>query len=142
MQRRRRRPPRDEHELRVRAFGLIGWTLDEVARALGEVAQGGGAHTKGKVGDLLERALGASPTPGASHDFPHLGVELKTVPVDQRGVPHESTFVCAVSVADADLAAGMLDPDKPENAREYVAARRASDPEFDAAWRRIHKETK
>ena len=45
-------------------------------------------------------------------------------------------------VADADLAAGMLDPDKPENAREYVAARRASDPEFDAAWRRIHKETK
>lgn len=43
-------------------------------------------------------------------------------------------------VADADLAAGMLDPDKPEDAREYVAARRASDPEFDAAWRRIHKE--
>lgn len=41
---------------------------------------------------------------------------------------------------DADLAAGMLDPDKPEDAREYVAARRASDPEFDAAWRRIHKE--
>ena len=43
-------------------------------------------------------------------------------------------------VVDADLAAGMLDPDKPEDAREYVAARRASDPEFDAAWRRIHKE--
>jgi len=43
-------------------------------------------------------------------------------------------------VADADLAAGMLDPNKPEDAREYVAARRASDPEFDAAWRRIHKE--
>jgi len=42
-------------------------------------------------------------------------------------------------VQDADLAAGMLDPDKPEDAREYVAARRASDPEFDAAWRRIHK---
>ena len=42
-------------------------------------------------------------------------------------------------VQDANLAAGMLDPDKPEDAREYVAARRASDPEFDAAWRRIHK---
>lgn len=42
-------------------------------------------------------------------------------------------------VQDADLAAGMLDPSKPEDAREYVAARRASDPEFDAAWRRIHK---
>jgi len=42
-------------------------------------------------------------------------------------------------VQDASLAAGMLDPDKPEDAREYVAARRASDPEFDAAWRRVHK---
>lgn len=42
-------------------------------------------------------------------------------------------------VQDADLAAGMLNPEKPEDAREYVAARRASDPEFDAAWRRIHK---
>ncbi len=42
-------------------------------------------------------------------------------------------------VQDAALASGMLDPSKPEDAREYVAARRASDPEFDAAWRRIHK---
>ena len=40
-------------------------------------------------------------------------------------------------VNDAELAAGMLDPANPEDAREYVAARRASDPEFDAAWRRL-----
>ena len=40
---------------------------------------------------------------------------------------------------DADLAYRMLDDKSPEDAREYVAARRASDPEFDAAWRRIHK---
>jgi len=42
-------------------------------------------------------------------------------------------------VSDADLAYRMLDDKSPEDAREYVAARRASDPEFDAAWRRIHK---
>ena len=42
-------------------------------------------------------------------------------------------------VSDAELAAGMLDPNDPEDAREYVAARRASDPEFDAAWRRLKK---
>jgi len=45
---------------------------------------------------------------------------------------------------DADLAAGMLDPSKPEDAREYIAARRASDPYFDAAFkeaRAAHKET-
>lgn len=42
-------------------------------------------------------------------------------------------------VSDADLAYRMLDDKSPEDAREYVAARRASDPEFDAAWRRINK---
>jgi hypothetical protein len=30
----------------------------------------------------------------------------------------------------------MLDPSRPESAREYVAARRASDPAFEAAWRK------
>ena len=39
-------------------------------------------------------------------------------------------------VQDADLAASMLDPDKPESAREYIAMRRAADPEFDAAFRK------
>lgn len=42
-------------------------------------------------------------------------------------------------VRDADLAVNMLDPDKPESAREYVAARRASDPEFNAAWLRANR---
>ena len=36
---------------------------------------------------------------------------------------------------DADLAASMLDSSKPEDAREYIAARRFSDPYFDAAWK-------
>jgi hypothetical protein len=45
---------------------------------------------------------------------------------------------------DADLAASMLNPSKPEDAREYIAARRASDPYFDAAFKKAraaHKET-
>ena len=42
-------------------------------------------------------------------------------------------------VQDASLASGMLDPNKPEDAREYIAARRAADPEFDAAWQKVHK---
>jgi len=36
------------------------------------------------------------------YDLPHLGVELKTVPVDAAGRPRESTFVCAIAL----LAAG------------------------------------
>lgn len=34
------------------------------------------------------------------------------------------------------LAVDMLDPDKPEGDREFIAALRAQDPEFDAAFRR------
>jgi DNA mismatch repair protein MutH len=63
-----------------------------------------GVHTKGKVGELLERALGATGGSRATWDFPDLRVELKTVPVDARGSPRESTFVCAVSLLDADRA--------------------------------------
>ena len=40
-------------------------------------------------------------------------------------------------VNQADLAVSMLDPDRPEGEREYVAAMRAQDAEFDAAYRKI-----
>lgn len=45
-------------------------------------------------------------------------------------------------VRDAEMAAAMLDDDKTENPREYIAARRGSDPAFDAAWRRIKNKEK
>jgi DNA mismatch repair protein MutH len=61
-------------------------------------------RTKGKVGELVELALGATGGSSAIWDFPALRVELKTVPVDERGVVRESTFVCAVSLLDADRA--------------------------------------
>jgi DNA mismatch repair protein MutH len=87
-------PPRDEAELIARAAALRGTTVEA-----------SGLRRKGKVGELVERALGASGGPIATWDFPALGVELKTIPVDERtGAPTESTFVCAVSLAEADRA--------------------------------------
>jgi DNA mismatch repair protein MutH len=57
------------------------------------------------VGELVERALGAHGGSAATWDFPDLEVELKTIPVlAATGAPRESTFVCAVSLADADRA--------------------------------------
>ena len=56
-----------------------------------------GAASKGKVGELVERALGATGGPRAAHDFPELGIELKTLPLDGRGVARESTYVCRAS---------------------------------------------
>ncbi len=96
-------PPRDEAELLRRADALAGLTVREVA-ALHHLRlpDGPGVHAKGKVGQLLEAVLGATAAGRAEPDFPGLGVELKTVPVDAKGRPRESTFVC---VAPLDVAA-------------------------------------
>jgi hypothetical protein len=42
-------------------------------------------------------------------------------------------------IAAASLAVDMLDPASPEGDREYIAAQRAQDPLFDAAYRRAKK---
>jgi len=39
-------------------------------------------------------------------------------------------------ILDADMARATLDSDRPETIREWIAAKRSSDKEFDAAWRR------
>lgn len=96
-------PPRDEAELLARASALEGRTVGEIAAALG-VPLGSGARTKGQAGALLEQVLGATGGSAAVPDFPALGVELKTVPVDGRGAPRESTYVCTLPLADADRA--------------------------------------
>ncbi len=91
-----------EAELRRRAAALSGRTLEEVARSVSLTLGGDAVRTKGKVGELVERALGAYGGPLANHDFPHLAIELKTIPLDARGVPSESTYVCTVPIADAE----------------------------------------
>jgi DNA mismatch repair protein MutH len=97
-------PPSSEEDLRARAAWLAGRTIGELASALGVAVPPPGVRGKGKIGGLVERALGASSGSAAAPDFPELGVELKTIPVDARGVPRESTFVCTISLADAERA--------------------------------------
>lgn len=97
-------PPRDLEELLQRARSLTGVRLGDLAHALSRSLAGAPVHTKGKQGELVERALGATAGSSAVPDFPHLGVELKTIPLDARGVPRESTFVASFQVADAEYA--------------------------------------
>lgn len=42
---------------------------------------------------------------------------------------------------EAKLLRDVMDPNRPEGLREFVAARRASSPLFDAAWRRQQEST-
>ncbi|HEU4406735.1 MAG TPA: DNA mismatch repair endonuclease MutH [Polyangiaceae bacterium] len=95
-------PPASVDELVGRARGLVSATVAEIAGRLGLDARGEAVRTKGSGGAILERALGATGGPGRVHDFPELGVELKTIPVDSRGAPLESTYVCTLSLADAE----------------------------------------
>jgi DNA mismatch repair protein MutH len=97
-------PPRDEAELVARARALSGCPVDALARDWGVRVDGAPVSTKGTVGELVERALGATGGAAATWDFPSLRVELKTIPLDSRGVPRESTFVCAVSLLGAERA--------------------------------------
>ena len=91
-------PPASERELGERARALAGTTLAELARRQGVEVPASLRRAKGWVGMLVERALGASAGSRAEPDFPTLGIELKTLPVDARGFPRESTFVCTIEL--------------------------------------------
>ncbi len=94
--------PASIDELLARARALEGIAVGELARTLGIDDRGDALSTKGTSGAILERALGATGGSARVHDFPELEVELKTIPIDERGVPIESTYVCTLSLADAE----------------------------------------
>ncbi|MDB4986734.1 MAG: hypothetical protein JWN04_1912 [Myxococcaceae bacterium] len=97
-------PPRCLHELALRAAALSGRCLAELERELASESVGPMLRRKGKTGQLIERALGASAGSLSMPDFRELGVELKTIPVDADGKPLESTFVCTLSLSEVDVA--------------------------------------
>ena len=96
-------PPCDEAELRARLSRLAGRTLGAIAQELQLEAPADLRRSKGWVGTLLERALGATAASRAEPDFPALGIELKTIPVDEKGRPLESCFVASLDLAAVDL---------------------------------------
>ena len=95
-------PPSTRDELLRRAHALAGRTFAEVAGSLGEEVPANLSRNKGWVGQLVERALGATAANQPVPDFEALGIELKTLPVDRAGKVLESTYVCAVPLANPD----------------------------------------
>lgn len=87
-------PPESAEELLNRCRRIAGFTLQELASELAFSLPKDLKREKGIVGQLLELALGATAGSKAEPDFPHLAIELKTIPVDPQGLPLESTYVC------------------------------------------------
>ncbi len=94
-----RTEPADPAALLARARALAGRTLAQVAAEVGRALPDEPKRAKGFIGELLEEALGASASSRSLPDFPHLGIELKSIPVAADGTPRESTFVCTLPMA-------------------------------------------
>ena len=89
-------PPRSESELLTRARQIAGLNLAQLASRVNQPVPASLCTAKGWVGQLIELCLGASAGSRPEPDFELVGVELKTVPVNQAGRPLESTYVCTV----------------------------------------------
>lgn len=89
-------PPQSETELIQRARSLMGQRLGDLAQQAGWQTPERLTQAKGWAGQLIEYHLGATAGSQQTQDFPELGVELKTLPIDDLGTPLETTYVCIV----------------------------------------------
>ena len=94
--------PQSERELLDRARALAGRSLGDLSERVMRKCPQDLRRRKGFVGELMEELLGATASSLAEPDFEAIGVELKTIPVDPRGRPRESTYVCVVPLTDLE----------------------------------------
>jgi len=87
-----------QQELLNKCKKLSGLTLIELARHTQSVLPTSPSSGKGWVGQQVEKFLGATAGSKAEPDFPHLGIELKTLPMATNGQIQESTYVCHIQL--------------------------------------------
>lgn len=91
-------PPTTEEELMERARAIAGKTIQQLANECDATVPERQKNAKGWIGELLERCLGATAASRPVPDFMDIGVELKTIPLNKRGKPKESTYICNVQL--------------------------------------------
>ncbi|ABV35742.1 DNA mismatch repair endonuclease MutH [Shewanella sediminis HAW-EB3] len=94
------KPPHSIEELMLRANNMAGLTLGQLADSHGLSTPVNLKRDKGWVGQLIEHELGAIAGSRPEQDFLHLGIELKTIPVDSKGKPMETTYVTVAPLVD------------------------------------------
>lgn len=90
--------PNSEAELLARCRMIEGLSFAQLATKLGVSVPMDPVQRKGWLGVLVEKALGTTAGTEAKPDFHHLGIELKTLPINARGKPVESTFVTSINL--------------------------------------------
>lgn len=91
-----REAPLSEEDLLLRARAIEGLTMAQLFHQLNLAWPDNPIQRKGLVGMAVERALGASAGNQAEPDFLSLGIELKTLPLNEHRKPAESTFVTSI----------------------------------------------
>ena len=87
-------PPHSPDDLLARCHAIAGLTLGELAEMANVAIPANLQRHKGWPGMLIEKWLGASAGSKPQQDFPELGIELKTIPIDGQFAPLETTYVC------------------------------------------------
>lgn len=92
-------PPSSVDELWSRCQAISGCRIGELANYMNMGVPQDLSTIKGWVGQFIEQLLGADGTNESKPDFSHLGVELKTIPVNRNHLPNESTYVCTAPIS-------------------------------------------
>lgn len=92
-------PPQNELELMNRAFSIAGKTFGDLASEQQITLPHSMTQAKGWVGHMLEQTLGATASNLPEPDFLNLGIELKTLPYNNKGEPQESTYICTAPLS-------------------------------------------
>ncbi|MGP1719338.1 DNA mismatch repair endonuclease MutH [Shewanella frigidimarina] len=92
--------PLDLNELMQRAHNMAGIRLADIAADNHIMVPANLRRDKGWVGQLIESELGALAGSRPEQDFLHLGVELKTIPIDHNGKPLETTYVTVAQLTN------------------------------------------
>jgi len=90
--------PTTTEQLLTLCENIAGHSLQELAEIAAIKMAKDLRTNKGWVGQLIEWHLGATAGSKPEQDFKHLGIELKTIPIDQFGKVLETTFVCSAPI--------------------------------------------
>jgi DNA mismatch repair protein MutH len=92
----RNKPPKSEAELLQYCQVIEGLSLAQLAAQCDLHIPENPVQRKGWTGVAVEIALGATAGSQSKPDFEHLGIELKTLPINHTGKPAESTFITTI----------------------------------------------
>lgn len=93
-------PPQSESELMARASAIAGLCFADLAQELEVKVPNNFAKQKGWGGQVIETILGATAGSKPVQDFEELGIELKTIPLNNILQPAETTYVCYAPLTD------------------------------------------